>query len=83
MHINKSINDGTYVDGMCVFQISNISVSVYLCKYISRNVKFCVDLQLLLHSTVSNSHINIRLEVSHKQKLKLVINIYYTSCTST
>ena len=40
--------------------------------------KFCVDVQLLLHSTVSNSHINVRLEVSHKQKLYEVTGYKYT-----
>ena len=39
--------------------------------------KFCVDLQLLLHFTVSNSHINVRLEVSHKQKLYKVTGYKY------
>ena len=41
---------------------------------ISQIIKCYVDLQLLLHSTVSNCH---RLEVSHKQKLCKVTGYKY------
>ena len=54
---NPVTNDGRSY----VLQIT----SVYL-------YKFCVDQQLLLHSSVLNSHTNVRLEVSHKEKLNKV-----------
>ena len=55
--MNNLINDGRSY----VLQIT----SVY-------RYKFCVDQQLLLHSSVLNGHTNVRLEVSHKQKLNKV-----------
>ena len=55
--MNNLINDGRSY----VLQIT----SVYL-------YKFCVDQQLLLHSSALNGHTNVRLEVSHKQKLNKV-----------
>ena len=48
-----------------------------LCPNISQNIKCYVDLQLLLDSTVSISHINVGLEVSHKQKLCKVTGYKY------
>ena len=55
--MNNLINDGRSY----VLQIT----SVYL-------YKFCVDQQLLLHSSVLNSHTNVRLEVSYKENLNKV-----------
>ena len=55
--MNNLINDGRSY----VLQIT----SVYL-------YKFCVDQQLLPHSSVLNSHTNVKLEVSHKENLNKV-----------
>ena len=63
--MNNLMNDGR-------LYVLQISVSVYL-----NITEYCVDLQLLLHSTVSNSHINVRLEVSHKQKLTDCVWLFY------
>ena len=60
---------------MCL--TNNISVSVHQ----HNGMKSCVDLQLLLHSTLPNSHINVRLEVDHKQKLANVTGYNYTFVT--
>ena len=67
--------------------LTNNSVSVYL------NItayKILHSLQLQLHSTVPNSHINVRLEVSHNQttnRLVLYLNctnrlVLYLNCTN-
>ena len=57
--------------------LTNNSVSVYL------NItayKIVHSLQLQLHSTVPNSHINVRLEVSHNQNTNRLV--LYLNCTN-
>ena len=72
---SKFVNKGFKVNFQPLFQ----PYSVFLNTFIFYITLLCVDIriQLLLHSTVPNSHINVNLEVSHKHKLQKVTGYKY------
>ena len=70
---SKFVNKGLEVNFQPLFQPYSVSLNTFIF-YITL---LCVDLQLLLHSTVPNSHINVSLEVSHKHKLQKATGYKY------